>query len=280
MSSRMSETLSTLQRGMAVFDHLVKSSPMTAKQIASHFGISLGICYHILRTLEADGYVQRNPGGIYGLGTQAYTLGRHLQRHSEIAPELAVILTRLHNVTGETTFIAEWRNSAVFLRHFLTGTQTVNVGGLEVGYTGNMHSRASCKAILANLPTDQVQTLFAGVELEQLTPNTIVDFDALLVELSRVRRQGYATDNEEFLEGMRCLAAPYFDAEGNPSGSFTISTPSERFKRKETHLISQVSEAAKIATTLLKSGRLQFPVSTTEITTTAPPHLKNKETPV
>lgn len=255
------EVLTTLSRGMAIFEYVATSGPVTAKQIASEFGISSGVCYHVLRTLEADDYVVRRAGGSYELGPHGFALGRGLQRHSEIAPELAVILTRLFNGTEETAFVAEWRGGAVLLRHFLTSTHTLSVGGLEVGYTGDMHARASCKAILAHLPVEQVDTLFAGVTLRQLTPHTVTELDALQMELSRIRAQGYSIDAEEFVEGMQCVSAAYFHPAGEPAGSFTVSAPAERFRRKRAELIEAVREAARLATALLAAGKLQTPRS-------------------
>jgi DNA-binding IclR family transcriptional regulator len=254
-----SEVLTTLSRGMAVFEYIVSAGPVTAKQIAAEFGISSGVCYHVLRTLEADEYVVRRSGGGYEVGPHGFALGRGLQRHSEIAPELAVILTRLFNGTGETAFIAEWRDGAVLLRHFLTSTHTLSVGGLEVGYTGDMHARASCKTILAHLPVEQVETLFSGIQLRRLTPHTVVDLDELLVELVRIRAQGYAIDDEEFVEGMQCVSAAYFTPAGAPAGSFTVSAPAERFRRKRVQLVETVREAAQLATSLLAAGRLRTP---------------------
>lgn len=263
MNGGKSDVLTTLSRGMAVFEHIVQSGRATAKQIAAECGLTIGVCYHVLRTLEADGYVIRSAGGVYELGPHGFALGRGLQRHSEIAPELAVILTRLFNATAETAFIAEWTGGAVLLRHFLTSHQTLSVGGLEVGYTGDMHARASCKSILAHLPVEQVETLFSGVELQRLTPRTVTDLDGLLMELARVRSQGYAIDEEEFAEGMRCVAAPYFVPDGAPAGSFTVSAPAERFQRKRPRLVAAVCEAAQLASALLASGRLRAPAADT-----------------
>lgn len=257
--SRAVETLSTLTRGMAIFEHIVVEGSVTAKQVAASFGISAGVCYHVLRTLEADGYVVRRSGGLFELGPHAFALGRELRSHSEIAPELAVIMTRLFNATAETTFIAEWQDGVVLLRHFLMSTQTLSVGRLEVGYTGDMHARASCRSILAHLPVEHVETLFSGIRLEQLTPNTIVNLDELQVELAKVRAQGHAIDDEEFSEGMQCVSAAYFAADGSPAGSFTVSAPVERSRRNLPQLIERVREAAGIATSLLASGRLRPP---------------------
>lgn len=161
----------------------------TAKVLSRQLGIKLGTCYHLLRTLLASGYVVRLPGGRYDVGHRAASLNRHLQRRSGPSPELAVILTRLHNMTHETSYISGWHHGTLTLQQYISGLHAVSVGNLDVGYTGHMHARASCKAVLAFLPEEQVAAMFKGVELAAVTPRTIVDYDHLTVELARVRRQ-------------------------------------------------------------------------------------------
>jgi DNA-binding IclR family transcriptional regulator len=170
-----------------------------------------------------------------------------------------VILTRLHNASGETSYISQWRDGAVVLSQFLTGNRPIRVGNLEIGYCGDMHARASCKAVLAFLPVEQVDTIFAGLTLRRLTPSTVTDYDELTVELAAIRRQGYAVDGEEFAVDVCCVAAPFFGADGAPRGSFTVSVPHERFARDRDRLLYRVREAADMATSLLRSGRLVVP---------------------
>lgn len=259
MTEPDADVLLTLQRGMRVFEHLVEAGPLTAKQLAGALGLRLGASYHVLRTLVADGYAQRDAEGRYGIGARTFALGRHLQERNAVPPELSVILTRLHNATGETSYIAQWRDGVVVLSQFLTGKHPIRVGNLEIGYTGDMHARASCKAVLAFLPAEQVETIFAGVELRALTPTTITDFDELTVELAAIRRQGYAVDREEFAVDVQCVAAPFFGVDGAPRGSFTVSVPNERFARERDRLLHRVREAADMATSLQRSGRLVVP---------------------
>ncbi|OZM80862.1 IclR family transcriptional regulator [Pseudonocardia sp. MH-G8] len=253
------DVLLTLQRGMRVFEHLVQAGPQTAKQLASALGLRLGSCYHVLRTLVADGYAERDAEGRYRIGARTFALGRHLQQRNAVAPELSVILTRLHNASGETSYISQWRDGAVVLSQFLTGNRPIRVGNLEIGYCGDMHARASCKAVLASLPVEQVDTIFAGLTLRRLTPGTVTDYDELTVELAAIRRQGYAVDREEFAVDVCCVAAPFFGADGAPRGSFTVSVPHERFGRDRDRLLYRVREAADMATSLLRSGRLVVP---------------------
>ncbi|GAA2897553.1 IclR family transcriptional regulator [Streptosporangium fragile] len=250
--------LHTLERGLHVLEAVAAAEgTATAKVLSRRLGIKLGTCYHLLRTLLADGYVVRLPGGRYDVGHRAARLGRHLQRRSGPSPELAVILTRLHNRTHETSYISGWYHGTLTLQHYISGVHVLGVGNLDVGYTGHMHARASCKAVLAFLPEEQVAAMLEGVELEAVTPRTIVHYDDLTAELARVRRQGYAVDREEFSEGVCCLSAPFFDDAGSPTGAFTVSVPSTRFEERQASLTVAVREAASMATGLLRAGRLR-----------------------
>ncbi|WP_406631391.1 IclR family transcriptional regulator [Amycolatopsis sp. WGS_07] len=170
-----------------------------------------------------------------------------------------MILTRLHNKTHETSYISGWHHGTLILQHYISGLHTLSVGNLDVGYTGQLHARASCKAVLAFLPEEQVATMFDGVPLEAVTANTITDFDALTVDLAAVRRRGYALDLEEFSDGVCCVSAPFFGENGLPAGAFTVSVPLPRFTERQTWLSTEVREAAAMATGLLRTGRLAVP---------------------
>ncbi|GAA1300064.1 transcriptional regulator [Planotetraspora silvatica] len=249
--------LHTLERGLHVLEAVAAADgTATAKMLSRQLGLKPGTCYHLLRTLLAGGYVVRLPGGRYDVGHRAASLNRHLQRRSGPPPELAVILARLHNKINEASFVSGWHHGTLTLQHYISGHDTPGVGDLDVGYTGHMHARASCKSVLAFLPEDQVAAMFEGVELAAVTPHTIVDHDALIFELAQVRRQGYAVDREEFTGGVCCLSAPFFDATGSPVGSFTVSVPTARFQERQVALTMAVREAASVATALLRAGHL------------------------
>jgi IclR family acetate operon transcriptional repressor len=250
-------TLHTLERGLQVLEAVASSDgTATAKVLSRQLELKLATCYHLLRTLLASGHIVRLPGGCYDVGPRAGSLSRHLQRRSGPSPELAVILTRLHNKTHETSYLSGWHHGSIVLQHYLSGLHTLNVGNLDVGYTGYMHARASCKAVLAFLPHEQVAAMFEGVELDAVTSRTITSFDDLVLELATIRRQGYALDDEEFNEGISCVSAPFFTESGTPAGAFTVSAPLTRFSRSHLRLIIEVREAAAMATGQLKTGRL------------------------
>lgn len=254
-------TLSTLERGLEVLDFIAANGPVNAKQIAKEARIRQGTCYHILRTLVATGHVTRLDDGEYEPGPRAFSTARQVQVRVSVAPELNVILARLHNITnGETTYISRWQDAAVILQNYIAGTQATNVAKLEVGFGGDLHARASSKAIVSHLPNDQIESLFKGVPLAQVTPATITDYDELRVELAQVKRQGYAIDRGEFATGVHCVAASFLDPSGLPVGAYTVSVPSERFEKTKPKLISAVLEASAMATRFLyKSSHPSLP---------------------
>ncbi|MCC9738414.1 IclR family transcriptional regulator [Streptomyces sp. MNU89] len=256
MSVPETTTLSTLERGLAVLEYICEHGPANAKRIARDLGLRQGTCYHILRTLAVSGHVARQPDGQYEPGPHAYWVARQIQKRVAVVPELSVILARLHNVTGgETSYITRWQDGAAILQHYLAGTQATNVGKLEVGFGGDLHARASSKAIIALLPGDQVEALFKGVKLAQLTPATITDYEELLVELAQIRRQGYAMDREEFAEGVQCVASGFVSPDGTPAGAYTVSVPTIRFAKLKPTLVAAVVEAAAMATRFLAGKR-------------------------
>jgi IclR family acetate operon transcriptional repressor len=260
MSQNDGTVLHTLERGLHVLEAVaVADGTATAKMLSRQLGLKIGTCYHLLRTLLATGHIVRLPGGRYDVGHRAASLSRHLQRRSGPSPELSVIVTRLHNITRETSYLAGWYHGTLILQHYMSGLHTVSVGNLDVGYDGHMNARASCKAVLAFLPHEQVSAMFEGVPMKRLTPNTITDFDALSVDLAKIRQRGYALDQEEFSEGVSCVSAPFFGNDNLPVGAFTVSVPATRFAERQTWLTAEVRKATSMATELLRTGRLTVP---------------------
>ncbi|GGM68588.1 IclR family transcriptional regulator [Dactylosporangium sucinum] len=253
-------TLTTLTRGLEVLEVIASSDgTATAKYVARVCGLKPSTCYHLLRTLRALGYVVRTRDGLWDLGPQAGRLSRRIQLRSGPSPELAAILTGLHNRTGESAYIGGWFNHQFVLQHLIEGRQSLRVDTLDIGYTGDMHARASCLSVLAFLPPEQAEVMFTDAPLRALTAATLTTEASLRERLTRIRRQGYAVDLEEYAEGVCCASAPFFDQQGTPAGSLTVSAPRSRFDARADFLVTCVRESAILASAFLQGGRLARP---------------------
>jgi DNA-binding IclR family transcriptional regulator len=121
-----------------------------------------------------------------------------------------------------------------------------------VGTAAPAHTTASGKAIIAFGPPDDVTARYGGRDsLERLTARTLPTLEALRDDVDRIRRRGYAIDDEEHEEGVGCVAVPLFDHTGRPCAAVSVSGPSARIVHADTSEIgallnrhgSQISEA-------------------------------------
>jgi IclR family acetate operon transcriptional repressor len=244
--------LKTLQRGLLVLEHIAElDAQATAKLLSEQTGLRIGTCYHLLRTLQHEGYVVRLPGGRYALGPRVAFLHDRWQGQFVAMPELKAILRALRDRVNETSYIAGWQGNAIVLQDSLDGTNPVGVRYLTHGYRENPHARASCRSILSLLSEDRADAFLASYgELAALTENTITDRAELKENLREVAALGYALDDEEFAEGVCCCSAAFVDAGGFPIGSLTISAPTGRFEQKREEVVAAVMDAAHQASRL------------------------------
>ncbi len=244
-TDRAAGILLSLRRGLRVLEAIaISNGTATAKWLSQETGIKIGTCYHILRTLEDEGYVVRLPGSRFGLGSRVAFLHDNFRAHLAPSPELLDILSRLHAEVGETTYISGWYGDNIVLQRYLEGTNAVRVRSLEIGYAGFAHARASGKAILAFLAEERIRTYLAAHPMARRTANTITDADQFIEHLKQVAIQGYAVDLEEFADGVCCVSAPIFDRSAFPVGAYTISLPANRFEDSAKLLTSAVKQAA------------------------------------
>lgn len=229
--SRPQGLLLTLDRGIRVLEDVAAShGGATAKSLSSSVGINLGTCYQLLRTLQANGYVHRLPGGRYGLGSRVEFLADHYEVEGEPPAEFINVLHELHQALQETVYVSLRRGRKIEVVGVLEGTKALRVGNLTVGYGDHPHARASVKAFLASADRGVVEEFFQGRTMEALTPNTITNWDQLIAEMDVTRSRGYAIDNEEFVLGVSCIGAVIVDGAGKPFGAYGTSFPSTRLE--------------------------------------------------
>jgi DNA-binding IclR family transcriptional regulator len=102
----------------------------------------------------------------------------------------------------------------------------------RIGDLANFHSTALGKAYLSALPSQERQEFVRRLTLERRTDRTIVARDRLLTELSRCARQGFAVDDVENEEGVRCVGAAVLNGRSEPVAAISVSAPKSRFPKR------------------------------------------------
>jgi DNA-binding IclR family transcriptional regulator len=205
----------------------------TAKEIAAGAGLPLPTAYHLLATLTDEGLLAKDDRR-YRLGPGVGVLAEAFRAHVSAPATLMEHVRDLAEVTGDTAYLSAWRDNDALVLSIADGHRAVRVAGLHPGYSGGAHVRASGKVLLAFGPPGTLAAYLRTHDLQGRAP------DALEAELQLVRGRGYALDEEQFADGVACIAAPVADG-GMAIG---ISTPAQRFREQRRELIEAVRAVA------------------------------------
>ncbi len=157
-------------------------------------------------------------------------------------------MQNLMRLSGETANLGVERDDRVLFISQVECNQTIRAF-FPPGTSNAIHASGIGKALLANLPEDRVKGIIASRGLDRFTDNTITDTDKLFEELAMIRRKGYAVDDEERTEGMRCIASAIFDAYGEPIAGLSVSGPTFRMPENATSEIGEsVTKSAREVT--------------------------------
>lgn len=202
--------------------------PLSAQETATRLGTDKVTGYRMLVTLEHAGYVVRDEySKRYSLSYKVISLSRNLLAENEITKLVTQTLHELSTETGETLHYSVLDGDAAVLVQRVKGSQLVNVD-FQIGDRAAMHCTSIGKAILAFQDTRYVEETIAR-GLPRRASNTITDPDEFRYELQRIRAQGYAYDDHEFSDTMRCVAVPVFQSGGRVRTGISISGPDSRF---------------------------------------------------
>ncbi len=202
--------------------------PLSAAEVAKRCKISRPTAYRLLSTLATRDYVTQVNGPYYRLGTQALSLSKKLLDSIDL-PELArPYMRELGDVTNETVYLSTLQDTEILYVAKIESTQSIRTSCI-IGTRNNLYSTSMGKAVLAFLPAAEQDRLIEKIELKPITARTIVHRTALVEELANIRKRGYAIDDEENEDGVRCVGAPIFDRTGHVNSAISVSAPAYRF---------------------------------------------------
>jgi DNA-binding IclR family transcriptional regulator len=148
-------------------------------------------------------------------------------------------MTDLRNRTGETVQVGVLDGRQVVYVERLDSPNTLRFF-TELGRRNDAHCTGSGKALLAFLAKPQLDKLLKGWDLPSKTEHTIISRRALVEELDRVRRGGFAVNNEESEIGAVSIAAPIRDDTGTTIASLSVAGPTDRMARERDQLAGTV----------------------------------------
>lgn len=227
--SNSEDRIATNLRTLLILEVIGRSGePMTPTEINQSIGLPKQSIHRLCATLVEEGFLAYEPKGkrlraarrgrAIGAGL-LHSSRDHILRHQ--------ILVELASKTGETiNYVVPEENGMSYLDRIETGW-AFRVQ-LPVGSHVPFHCTASGKTFLASLDMKKRKAFAHGLALERKTPKTITDPQTLLDELAEISRQGFAVDNEEFMDGMVAIAVPVLDTSGRFLAAIACHGPNVR----------------------------------------------------
>jgi len=221
----------SLAKGMHILELLSDNEALTVTQIAKLMNINRAGSHRFLSTLKELGYADKDESSRYYLTSKVIGLGMKVLDRFEIRKIARPFLQELSTKFNETINLGYFNGEEVLTIDKIESTEILRmdagIGGREPAYCTSLG-----KAILAFIPDTQLETYLRVVELTAFTPNTVTLKDKLKEELTDIKENGYAIDDEELSVGLRCIGAPLFNHNGQVRYAISISGPSIRFGSK------------------------------------------------
>ena len=237
-----------LDRALAILDMLSIEGPdLSLGEISDKLKLHKSTVHRLIMVLERHKLVERNSvNGRFRLGLKLFELGTRAVSQLDLRERARPVLERLVLETSETVHLCVLDDTEVVYLDKVEPARSVRMAS-TVGRRNPAYCTAVGKAILAHLPETQVETIVRKQGLKALTANTITSFLELKTELGAIRERGYAIDNEEIEEGLRCVGCVVRDFSGAPVAAISVSGPAFRLTREKVKSIARPVMAAATA---------------------------------
>lgn len=208
---------------------LAENGDAGVMEVSTDLGLNKSTAHRVLNSLIYMGYARQNEEtGRYEPSLKVVDLANQVMKHVDIVQVVRPYLRKLMELTDETVhFVERDGTDAVYIdkvESYRNGIQMVS----RIGSRIPLYCSGVGKAIAAELDEHEVEEIWNRSRILPLTPYTITDFEAFRRELSEIRERGYALDNEENENGVRCIAVSLKDYTGRVKYAFSISAPVSR----------------------------------------------------
>lgn len=242
-----------IERALILLEQLASAGTWVGiSELSQATGQPVGTVHRLLMTLNARGYVTRDERTRrYTLGPACHLLANRAQYMTDWKALATPLLRQLVEISGETANLAILdSNYAVYVAQ-AQSTRIVRMFA-ELGNRIPLHATGCGKVLLAYQPEDVITFLLEQINLTAFTSTTIIAEDLLLQELTLVRLRGYAIDNCEQEEGVRCLSVPVMGEFERIQAAISITGPSSRLEDQRMHdLIPQLQRISTDLTAML-----------------------------
>lgn len=245
-------SVGVISKVLLILEALQNSSVgLSLKAICDATKINKSTAHRFLRHLERESYLLRTEAGTYLIGPRLAQMSACASRSATLQAVARPILSDLWRSTQETVNLGVLDHGTLLYIDVIESPHEFRLAS-RIGIRRSLHVAALGKALAAFLPPGEYERTLNGIVFQRVTPKTISNIVQLRLELSKIRRQGYAIDNEEALLGCRCVSAPILNSDKVAIGALSVSGPVTRVSPAQVpQLAREVRCAAKAISTAM-----------------------------
>lgn len=238
--------IASLVKSLRVLERLaVAGGTSSVAALIEDTGLERTTVQRILRTLHAEGYLERAARGEYAVAPRAYLLGIRLADSSHLTAAVEPALRDLQRRSGETVHAG-----------VLDGTDVLSIACLRadriltfdfpVGTRIPAYASSLGRVILASLPRERALEVLRQADRRARTPHTLTAIRDLIEELDRIREQGFSATRDEVEVGVASVAAPVLGPSGTALAAVNVVVPTAKFDDIDgcEHLVRHVRATA------------------------------------
>ncbi|MEO0999501.1 MAG: IclR family transcriptional regulator [Pseudomonadota bacterium] len=251
MDSDRDYRIAAVDRALAVLEHLARRPDQGVTDIAQALGMTKSIVFRILATLEARGFVAKDPArAVYALGYRMAVLGERAGRREGLILAAEDEMDRLNEATSENINLIVRDGTRALVVATREGRHSMRLFA-AAGRHGPLHAGGGSLLLLAFAPRE-VREAVLSAPLQAYTDRTETDAATLAETLERIRAQGWNVARDDLDEGAFSIAAPIRGADGDVTAAISVAGAVARLSeaRRASHLSAVLAAAQRISTRL------------------------------
>lgn len=221
-------TVQSIERAIDILEALSQhKNGCGVTNISKMTGLNKATVHRILNTLAFKGYVDKDiETDNYKLGMKILSLASSILDRMDIRSIAQPYMRKLAELTHSVVHLCIQDDDKII---YIDKMESENFRGSfkmnsQIGKRVLIHCTASGKVLVSTKDKEEIKSLLGEEPYKRFTENTILTLDRYMEELETVREKGYAIDDVENEEGIRCIAAPIYDRNGNIIAAISVST--------------------------------------------------------
>ncbi len=224
-----SNSVKSVMKAFLIMEELDKAGELSIGDLSERLLMDKATVHRLINTIKDAGYVNQNlDNKKYSNSLKLLAMGNRVMEKTGVKHISRPFVEELAKQTGETINLGIRVGNRIIHVDKLESSSTIKVG-LGIGTAVPSYCTGLGKAILAFTPEKELESILADITFEKFTEGSITERGRLLEELKRIRDRGYSVDDEEYVVGLICIAAPIFDYHGNPVAAISVSSPKYRY---------------------------------------------------